>query len=185
MHFVLGVRLKQVAKDKHVQVRCRSNIVCAMKSPQLFDKRGTLSLYSFNDNDFTKTNSFQLSFLSESKITISLGSEVLYVATQDTHCIHVISLDGTQLATRGKDDRTHDWDKLDYPRVAAVDSNDNLLVCDSNNNRLQMMTRDGKWQLLQCDEKIKKPIDAVVVGDRIFVVGGDFDRYICMLTISK
>ena len=68
----------------------------------------------------------------------------------------------------------------------SVDSKENLIVCDFGNNRLQMMTRDGKWQPLQCDKEIYLPMDAVGVGYRIFAVGGrSKDSYMCMLAIAK
>ena len=145
-------------------------------------------MYTYCDNNFTKTNSFQLTFTSEYDIPVSLGSDVIYVANQDKHCIHVLSLDGTELAKHGRFGHYVVAGMLDYPHAASSDSKDNLLVCDTGHHRLQMMTRNGKWQLLQCNNKITSPSDAVVVGDRIFVIGGgsyNCDPYIYILNISK
>ena len=59
---------------------------------------------------------------------------------------------------------------LQYPRAAASDEDDHLLVCDHLNDRLQVMTRDGKWHIVRTDVEIERPWDAVVDGDNVYVL---------------
>ena len=93
-------------------------------------------------------------------------------------------MDGTKLAEHGHRGEQDVAGELCGPRVAETDSKDNLLVCDTANHRLQMMTRNGKWQLLQCDDDLEEPMDAVVVGDKVFVCGGfTYCPYMCILKI--
>ena len=78
-------------------------------------------------------------------------------------------MDGSLLGTFGRQGRG-DAGELRVPRAAATDPDDNLLVCDSYNNRLQVMTRDGKWHIVLTDKKIETPRDAVVDDDNVYIL---------------
>ena len=61
--------------------------------------------------------------------------------------------------------------ELLFPRAAATDEDDNLLLCDGPNQRLQVMTLDGEWHTVRIDKKmIGRPRDAVVDVDNVYVL---------------
>ena len=97
---------------------------------------------------------------------------MIYVAYGNENCIIVVSLEGTVKATHGRTGRGGAGE-LCGPRAAVTDEQDQLLVCDEVNCRLQLMTRDGEWRLLHTDEEIGIPTDAALVNDKLFVVGCD------------
>ena len=80
-------------------------------------------------------------------------------------------MDGTLLGTHGRGG-SRGSGMLEFPRAAATDEDDNLLVCDHNNNQLQVMTRDGEWHIVRTDKEIKEPWDAVVDGDNVYILCG-------------
>ena len=141
-----------------------------------------ITLYTYNDKQFTETNSFKLQFISFYDITIGLGNDGIYIANPSEHCIYVFSLDGTVLTKQGRYGGGGSGE-LKNPFAASTDAQDNLLVCDIGNNRLQVMTRKGKWRLLQRDEENEGPWDAVVVDDKVFVVCGFDKNYLCVYDI--
>ena len=177
-----GKQLTKVAKGEHTQVSCHDTAACTMHSNN--DTPSTITLYTYNDKQFTKTNSFQLPFSSQYVITTVLGKSVIYVSNPDEDCIYVFSQDGTVLNKHGRSGRSAAGE-LKCPLAAATDEYDNLLVCDGYNNRLQVMSNKGKWFVLESDVEIEFPKDAAIVDGKIFVVGGSKDNYISVFDIPK
>ncbi|XP_022777971.1 E3 ubiquitin-protein ligase TRIM71-like [Stylophora pistillata] len=60
-----------------------------------------------------------------------------------THCVKVFNEKGEYEYSIGSEGSGEG--QLMYPRGLAVDTFDNLIVCDSSNSRLQMFTQDGEF----------------------------------------
>ena len=181
-----GEQLKQVEKGTHKRVRSRGAIVCAM-SGSGNDVPHTITLYTYREKQLNRTKSFKLQFtsFSDCHITISLGHDVIYVSYFVDCCIYVLSLDGTVLTKHGREGRGGAGE-LHGPRAAATDAQDNLLVCDYFSQRLQVMSHRGDWRLLQSDEKIVRPRDAVMVDGKVFVVRGNYPKcYLCVFDVPN
>lgn len=67
-----------------------------------------------------------------------------YLVSLDTHCVSVLDKEGNLLYSIGGKKRHRESTLLKEPRGLTVDSNENLIVCDSGNHRIQMFTTDGK-----------------------------------------
>ena len=162
---------KKIAPESYYRVRSRGDTVCAVGSAS-GDVRDTLKLYKYNVDDFVVMKSFTSPTSVKGYKSIALGRNVIYVADWVENCIIVLSLEGTVLATHGRYG-SGGAGELYRPLAAVTDEQDQLLLCDEENYRLQLMTRDGEWRLLHTDEGIRYPTDAVLVNDKLFVVGNN------------
>lgn len=95
-----------------------------------------------------------------------------YFVTFDSHCVEVFGSEGDfmyKIGEKGSGDG-----QLRDPRGMAIDSQDNLVVCDSGNHRLHVFTTDGRAFAFGTQGKesgqFNKPQDVVVTSDgRLFV----------------
>ena len=63
----------------------------------------------------------------------------------------------------------HDPGVLDKPRICGIDAQDNILIADSGNNRLQVLTSDEQWSVVDVDETLVCPESAVWFNQRLYV----------------
>ena len=66
-----------------------------------------------------------------------------FVSDKDNHCIKTFNQSGTFLYKFGK--QGNQDGQFSWPRGILVDNNDNLLVCDQCNNRVQQFSLDGRF----------------------------------------
>ena len=150
VQFLLGLVLTKLATEDHLYVSCRVDTICTL---HVDSDRSCINLYNYNDNIFIKTNSFPSpSNEYYGPDSVLLGGNVIYVSAVNKHCIYTLSMDGTLLGKHGRRGNGGDGELL-FPRAAATDEVDNLLVC-TYNHRLQVITRDGKWHIVNTDKKI-------------------------------
>ena len=137
---VLGSVLQRVATGKHIDVSNHGDTICSLHSD---DSGSCITLYQCNEKQLVKTKSFLSPNLGFDYNSIALGRNVIYVADSYEMYIYTLSMNGRLLGTHditGHGDAGELWN----PRTAATDGDDNLLVCDGANCRLQVMTPDGK-----------------------------------------
>ena len=68
---------------------------------------------------------------------------MFFVSDTDNHCIKTFDQSGTFLYKFGK--QGNQDGQFDCPSGMLVDSNNNLLVCDRNNDRVQQFSLDGRF----------------------------------------
>ena len=72
--------------------------------------------------------------------------DMFFLSYPFAHCVKVFSKEGVFLYNIGSEGSGEG--QLKYPRGLVVAAFDNLIVCDSDNHRLQMFTLDGKFLTL-------------------------------------
>ena len=99
---------------------------------------------------------------------------ILLVCDRGNRCIKVFDQSGTFLYEFSKEG---DQDgELDFPTFMFVDSSDNLLVCDTRNNRVQQFSLDGHFTGKSITH-LPKPCGIVAAPDgRIFVTSGEDNK---------
>ena len=95
-----------------------------------------------------------------------------YFVTCDSHCVQVFNNEGNFLYKIGE--KGSGESQFRDPRGMAVDTKENLVVCDSGNHRLQIFTTDGRVFSFGIQGKeignFNKPQDVVASDDgRLFV----------------
>ena len=68
---------------------------------------------------------------------------MFFVCDRSNQCIKAFDQSGTFLYKFGKEG--YQDGELDWPNFMLVDSSDNLLVCDTGNNRVQQFSLDGRF----------------------------------------
>ena len=68
---------------------------------------------------------------------------MFFVSDEDNHCIKIFDQSGTFLYKFGEEGNQDG--QFNYPCGMLVDSNNNLLVCDRGNNRVQQFSLDGRF----------------------------------------
>ena len=85
--------------------------------------------------------------------------DMFFVSYFSRHCVKVFSKEGVFLYNIGSEGSGEGQFKL--PRDIVIDAFDNLIVCDSENSRIQMFTLDEKF-LTSFGEEIQMPWAATV-----------------------
>ena len=109
------------------------------------------------DHDFsTKNNNF---------LTLSISNNHLKFCSFEDSAIKVYSLSGELLqthGTRGCDDNG----QLEYPFIRDDDDDGSVLIAD--NGRLQVMSKQGEFSVLQLQPPVSRPSSAVLFNDHVF-----------------
>ena len=102
-----------------------------------------------------------------------------FVSYDDADCIKVFNREGEFLYDIGSGGSGDG--QLDNPTGLAIDKFDNLIVCDNNNDRLQVFTLDGKF-INYIQEGLRSPTSIAVTKDGVmFVSANTMENYIHVL----
>ncbi|KAI0227187.1 E3 ubiquitin-protein ligase TRIM71 [Lamellibrachia satsuma] len=96
----------------------------------------------------------------------------VYVCSYGQHCLYEYTPTGQLLARYGRQG-TNDPGDLDSPRGLCIDQHDNVIIADTNNSRVQMLTPYGAWSLLRLPEgsTLRSPTDVAVDSQgRLYVL---------------
>ena len=101
----------------------------------------------------------------------TLYKKMFLVSDQGNHCIKAFDQSGTFLYKFGKEGSQDG--QFNPPRGLLVGSSDNLLVCDSGNNRVQQFSLDGRFTGKSIT-RLSKPMAITTAPDgRILVTSYD------------
>ena len=128
-------------------------IVCDWgdKSVKVLSPDGTELLQSFSAPDCDASPSFAV-----------CHQDMFFVSYRLLHCVKVFSKEGVFLYDIGSEGSGDG--ELNEPAVLAIDKFNNLIVCDSGNNRLQVFSLDGKF-VNSVTEEIESPYSVAVPKD--------------------
>ena len=101
-------------------------------------------------------------------VTLAVGKDQLYVCSTLNGNIQVISLENstlmTPLGSKGKGGPS----LLAEPRLSDIDRSGTLLVSDSGHDRLQTVTSDGEWEIVELNPTLENPRGAARIGRNLF-----------------
>ena len=81
----------------------------------------------------------------------------------------VYSLSGELLQTYGARG-SRDAGQFDHPYICADDDDGSVLIADWNNDRLQVMSEQGEFSVLQLQPPVSRPLGAVLFNNQLYVV---------------
>ena len=105
--------------------------------------------------------SFSASDSFSAPIRVFYHHDMFFVSYHFAHSVKVFSKGGVFLYNIGREFEKSGKGQFNYPEGLVVDSFHNLIVCDSDNHRLQMFTLDGKF-LTSFGQEIQAPWAATV-----------------------
>lgn len=106
------------------------------------------------------------------RVAFSEKRKEIYVTDKWKHCVHVFSDSGERLrclSSKGSGDG-----KLRSPDGIAVNANEELVICDTGNNRVVIMDPSSGYQIKQIGMKGKRtelntPTSVAIFGDGIII----------------
>ena len=101
--------------------------------------------------------------------TMITDHSYLYICVKGRSKILKYSFEGKLLKEFGS--KGTDKGQFRMPSVCGIDKYGNLLVCDSNNHRIQVMTTDYNWHVYPTSE-VKYPNDILIHNDIVYVLRG-------------
>ena len=133
---------------------------CSTNRVKVFDKDGKY-LHKFGDRDGAGKM--------KSPHSIDFYQNKVFVPQYDGGCLLVYDLNGTflkQIGTPGNGEG-----QLNHPRGITInESNGDTFVCDSNNNRIQIFSKDFLFKSQFGKEILKYPSDIKLTNEYIYVL---------------
>ena len=102
---------------------------------------------------------------------ICISRDNVYVSQINGHCLNMYELEGKFIASVGSQGNKET--QFNKPHcIAACYRTENIYVCDSKNDRIQVMTGDLKFHSLLGIGLFNNPIDVKVTLDRVLILDG-------------
>ena len=104
-------------------------------------------------------------------ITLCVRNNNIKCCLRDENKLVVYSLKGEllrTLGTRGSDDAG----QFKWPFIFGDDDDGSVLTADCHNDRLQVMSEQGEFSLLQLEPPVSRPYSAVLWKNHVFVSCG-------------
>ena len=106
----------------------------------------------------------------------------IIVSEDGGHCLSIVSPCGIKIKSFGS--LGSNYGQFSHPGGVAVDDEDNILVADYNNNRIQKFTSDGKFSSVSNDLELKQPRPisiAIHPYSKMVYVADCWNQYIAIL----
>ena len=132
---------------------------------KVFDSSGKI-LFKFGDSDGEGKMSYPRSLvISEDRILISNSQ----LSDKSTHSILIYQLDGTFVSRIGKYGKGKI--EFNYPcGLACNESNGDIYICDSYNNRIQILSEKLQFKSQFGVHKLERPFDVKLSKEYIFIL---------------
>ena len=105
-------------------------------------------------------------------IALSVKNSKIKCCSNDDHKIAVYSLTAEFLlayGTRGRGDAG----QLYNPYILDDDDDGSVLIADRNNHRLQVMSEQWKFNVIQLQPPVSRPDGAVLINNKLYVTSDD------------
>ena len=101
-------------------------------------------------------------------LTLIISNNQLKCCSQNDYAIKVYSLSGELLQTHGRRGTEHAG-CLSYPYISDDDDDGSVLIADQRNHRLQVMSEQGEFSVLQLKPVVSGPRSAVLFNNQLYV----------------
>ena len=114
-------------------------------------------------------------------VTLSVQNNQVKCCSFNEHKIAVYSLTGRLLRTHDSKG-SGDAGQFNYPYICCDDKDGSVLIADEGNNRLQVMSEQGEFSVLQLQPPVSRPCGTVLFNNNLYVVSYDrstVNKYSC------
>ena len=102
-------------------------------------------------------------------IDICVSQNRVFVTQLSGHCINMYKLEGKLIESVGSEGKGEA--QFNSPRgIDVCDRNNNIYVCDCDNQRIQILTEELKYHSMLKNDLMKQPLDVKVTRDRVMVL---------------
>ena len=170
MHIVAG-KIKKFVNGSFTSVVIHQDQVYAADrekcQTQVFQRNDKLSTAEWRQLRFIDHDFDNKSWL----LTLSVSNNQLKCCSQNDYAIKVYSLSGELLQAYGRRGTEHAG-CLSYPYISDDDDDGSVLIADCGNNRLQVMSEQGEFNVLQLKPPVSVPRSAVLFNNQLYLTSG-------------
>ena len=127
----------------------------------------TINVLELHADQWKQINSFSIYTDKCSFISLGILKNLIYVCSSSDSRIDAYTLNGVQFITGERGNKAPG--ELYWPRICDTEASGSLLIVDSWNDRLQVMSAYCQWSIMQLDPHVKKPQSACLVNDTLYV----------------
>ena len=104
---------------------------------------------------------------------LQVSDMLIYVCSYDYALVYVINHDGDVIRRCGRKGFYGGPGELLEPRLCQLDFENSLLITDTGNGRLQVLSADGEWAFATLEKSVTKPSCAYFMKRQLFVAQSD------------
>ena len=137
-------------------------------------------VYKDSESSLVKVHSFRVDL--NGTVTLSVKNNQIKCCSSFDTKIVIYSLSGKLLqtyGTHGRDDAGH----FCFPYICADDDDGSVLIADRNNCRLQVMSEQGEFSVLQLQPPVSVPSSAVLFNNQLYVTS-DWDKSLIKYSVG-
>ena len=147
--------------------------------------KNEIHVFDYKRKALTKIRTIKLRYKesSDGVLKMCAANNRLTCSATENHEIQVYSSDGEFLHTYGKFGSVGAG-CLDTPLIGDSDVAGCVLVADCNNDRLQVMSEQGQFFVLDLQPEVSKPLGAAIFNDHLYVASEckTLHKYSCRAT---
>ena len=132
-----------------------------------YTKPKMVHFYKRSGSSWVKVHSFSVDL--DHWITLSVKNNQIKCCSDNDNKIAVYSLSGELLQTYGTSERDGGAGQLNYPYICTDDDDGSVLIADRGNDRLQVMSEQGEFSVLQLQPPVSQPRGAVLFNNQLYV----------------
>ena len=167
MHLLCAGELDFIASGRFTSVVVHQDLVYAAECRDNQTRVLQLEVGTSSSPHWRQLRSIDHDFASKSQtLTLSINSNQLKCCPWAENSIKVYSLSGELLQTYGTLGRA-DAGQLYSPCIS--DDDGSVLIADCGNNRLQVMSEQGEFSVLQLQSPVPQPCSAVLFNNNLYV----------------
>ena len=128
---------------------------------------------SSSDICWQQVASFELSVMAWITLSVVAGDRVTCCSSSERQVVLYSLPSGQPLTTHGTRGSGGGAGQLDLPFVSDDDDSGSVLIADCHNDRLQVMSEQGEFSVLQLQPQVSRPRSALLFDEHLFVTSRD------------
>ena len=162
VYTVTGVCVKQVLKGYFTGVVRHQNRYYAAEA-------GTTTIYVYeHTGEWKQCHLFPVNAIHGYTLTLGISTKLLFVGLAGNHRIDIFSLNGRLQSNTGFQGIGGPG-QLNLPYICSIDAAGAALIADNGNDRLQLLSANGQWSIVQLQPHVNRPQSACVMNDTLYV----------------
>ena len=119
-------------------------------------------------SEWKHCHSFSVNITKNWRITLCISNNLLYACLSGDNRIDMFSRDGHLLSSTGSNGHGGPG-QLRCPFICATDAAGDVLIADHTNHRLQLLSANGQWSIVQLQPPVVRPCGACLMNETLYV----------------
>lgn len=132
-----------------------------------------LHTYTYQNNEWQPNSNplklFKINSHQYRRVTAVCHGGHVYVSCFRKHSVYKFTLSGELIATLGKHGTGPESGLINAPYITSIDKQGHLLICDTNNHRLQVLNPKGHWHAFPL-QRVVFPFDVIYIRNHLYIL---------------